>query len=316
MSRIAVNGVTLNVTELPQRLGPRAMGRAQAAGPALPIVMIHGLAASQAFWYAAGAQFLTLIGPCVLYDLRGHGKSETPETGYGVGSMADDLAGLLRALGHERVHLIAHSFGGMIALTHTLRHPEAVASLTLVDCRIRPIQRKLSIPVHKVPARIERQLAALGLDLAAINQNDDGIDYLRTVAKIEVGAGEDAAGLLAELYRHPRLFRTHRNAQRWIDLTERVSLMADLASEEPFTVEDLRRLTLPLLIMAGGLSTTLPSARELARLCPQAILHEVPGVGHFFPMSQPRLFLQPTLRFLRAARLGRAPQAGRLGRAH
>lgn len=324
MSRITVNGVTLNVTELPQRQGRGALSvpglpaglpaRATRGLPAgMPIVMIHGLAASQAFWYAAGVQFLSLLGPCLMYDLRGHGKSEAPETGYGVGSMAQDLAALLDDRGMTRVHLIAHSFGGMIALTHALRHPESVASLTLVDCRIRPIQKKLSIPVHKVPPGVERKLAALGLDLAAINDSDDGVDYLRTVAKIEVGAGEEAAELLAELYRHPRLFRSNRNAQRWIDLTERVSLMADLAEEAPFSVEDLRGIELPLLILAGGLSTTLPSAREMARLCPQAIFHEVPEVGHFFPMSQPRLFLQPTLRFLRAVAQGRLSQGRRHG---
>ncbi len=268
--------------------------------------MIHGLAASQAFWYAAGAPYLTLLAPCLLYDLRGHGKSATPETGYGVGSMADDLKALLAARGLTRVHLIAHSFGGMIALTHTLRHPEQVASLTLVDVRVRPIQKKLTIPFRQLPPAIERQLADMGLDLSAIPSHDDGVGYLRTVARIEVEAGDMAADLLSQIYRHPKLFRSRKNAERWIDLTERVSLIADLDRDETFTAADLRRLKIPMLILVGGLSSTLPSARELAQLCPQAILKEVPDVGHFFPMSQPRLFLRPTMRFIRAVIRGKA----------
>ena len=299
MSRVAVNGVTLNVTEMPQREGRRAMGR---AGP--PIVMVHGLAASQAFWYAAGAPFLTVLGNVLLYDLRGHGKSETPPTGYGVGDMADDLQSLLDAKGIETAHIVAHSFGGMIALAHALRHPGRVESLTLADVRVRPIQRKLAIPVRQLPPMVEKRLAALGLDLTQVANHDDGIGYLQTVARIEVEAGEEAADLLAELYRHPKLFRSRRNAERWIALTERVSLIADLDRESLFGATDLRRLTLPMLILVGGLSNTVPSAQELARLCPQAILQEVPDVGHFFPMSQPRLFLRPTLRFIRSVNRG------------
>jgi pimeloyl-ACP methyl ester carboxylesterase len=302
MSRIEANGVSLNVTELPRRIGPG--GRAALPTDGTPVVMIHGLAASQAFWYAAGAPFLTLIGPCLMYDLRGHGKSGTPETGYGVGSMADDLAALLAARGWDRVHLIAHSFGGMIALAHALRAPESVASLTLVDVRVRPIQKKISIPIRQLPPVVERQLAEMGVDLGAIPDHDDGVGYLRTVARIEVEAGDMAADLLAQIYRHPRLFRSRKNAERWIDLTERVSLIADL-DQETFTAADLRRLAMPMLILVGGLSSTLPSAREMARICPHALLKEVPEVGHFFPMSQPRLFLRPTLRFLRAVEMGR-----------
>ena len=306
MTRIDVNGVTLSVTDLPQRLRRRGHER-----PATPIVMLHGLAASSAFWYVAGAPILTLLGPCLLYDLRGHGKSGAPPTGYGVGTMAHDLEALLEARGLDRVHLVAHSFGGMIALTHTLRHPERVESLTLVDVRVRQIQKKLTIPVQSVPPAVERQLLALGLDIEKISQSDDGVDYLRTVARIEVEAGDEAAELLSAIYRHPRLFRSRRNAERWIDLTERVSLIADLQEEPAFVAADLSRLDMPMLIMVGGLSNTLPSAREMARLCPHAIFHEVPDVGHFFPMTQPRLFLRPALRFLNAVNRGRVPINGR-----
>jgi len=128
---------------------------------------------------------------------------------------------------------------------------------------------------------------------------------------IEVDAGDEAAGLLSAIYRHPQLFRSRRNAERWIDLTERVSLIADLQEEPAFVAADLSRLDMPMLIMVGGLSNTLPSAREMARLCPQAIFHEVPDVGHFFPMTQPRLFLRPALRFLNAVNRGRVPINGR-----
>jgi pimeloyl-ACP methyl ester carboxylesterase len=299
MARLPINGVSLNVTEMPAR-----PGLLRRRAEPVPVVMVHGLAASQAFWYAAGASFLTMLGPVLLYDLRGHGKSEAPPTGYGVGDMADDLHALLRDRGIERAHIVAHSFGGMIALAHALRHPETVASLTLADVRVRPIQTRIVIPARQLPPVVERRLAALGLDLGGVAAHDDGIGYLRTVARIEVEAGEEASELLSEIYRHPRLFRTRKNAERWIALTERVSLIADLDRERLFGAEDLRALRMPMLILVGAQSSTVPSARELARLCPHAHLREIPDVGHFFPMSQPRLFLRPTLRFLHAVNRG------------
>ena len=295
MSRIEVNGVTLNVTELPPR------GRAAGA---VPIVMIHGLAASQAFWYAAGAPVMAALGPCLLYDLRGHGRSSSPPTGYGVRDMARDLETLLDDRGIARAHLVAHSFGGMVAIAFALAHPERVASLVLADVRIRPIQRRISIPVAEVPDKVRARLDEMGLDIDNISRHDDGVGYLRTVARIEVEAGEEAAGLLSEIYRHPRLFRSRRNAMKWIELTERVSLVDDLG-REAFGRDDLERLEMPILILVGGRSTTLASARELKRLRPAAILREIPDVGHFFPMSQPRLFLRPSLRFLRAVNQGK-----------
>lgn len=305
MSRIEANGLLFNVTELPQRMAMRQRMR-ESAGMVMPptrsdtpIVLIHGLAASQAFWFAAGAPVLSVLGPCLMYDLRGHGKSGTSETGYGVGSMADDLAAILDARGLDRVHLVAHSFGGMIALAFALRSPERVASLTLVDVRVRPIQTKITIPVQQIPPMVERRLAELGIDLGSVSSHDDGVGYLRTVARIEIEAGDMASELLSHIYRHPRLFRSRKTAERWINLTERVSLIADLEGEEAFTAQDLGRLKMPMLVLVGGKSTTLPSARELARLCPHAVLREVPEVGHFFPMSHPQAFLRPTLRFLR-----------------
>lgn len=296
MPRIEVNGVTLNVTHMPQQ------GR-RAAGP--PIVYVHGLAASQAFWYMAGAQLLSRLGEGLLYDLRGHGKSGLPESGFGVTTMADDLIGLLDALDVEQAHVVAHSFGGMIALLAALKQPERVRSLVLADVRVRPLQQTLDLPARNIPPKLAGRLKEIGIELQALSDQDDGIDYLKTVARIQLAAGDEANDLLREIYRHPKLFRNQRNAEKWISLTERASFVEDLKHGESFQPRDLAKLTQPMLVLFGGASTTGPSARALARLCPNAILHEIPDVGHFFPMSQPRLFLRPTARFLRAVNAGR-----------
>ncbi len=301
MTRVAINGVRLNVVEMPQR-GRRPDG--------LPIVMVHGLAASLAFWYAAGAQFMSLLGPCLAYDLRGHGKSEAPQAGYSVHAMMRDLEALLDDRGIRRAHLVAHSFGGMIALLYTLTHPDRVASLVLADVRIRPLQATVNVAVKEIPPRVARRLGELGIDIESVAAADDGIDYLKTVAKVEIAAGAEANQVLSALYSHPRLFRSAKSAERWIDLTERASLVTDLRHETAFGADDLKTLSQPMLILVGARSTTVPSAEALARLCPHAIVKKIPDVGHFFPVSHPQLFLRPALRFLNQANKAARPDAG------
>ena len=295
MPRLDVNGIKLNVTHLPQSRGQGGT----------PLLFVHGLAASSAFWYMAGAPLLARLGDCTLYDLRGHGKSGVPDTGFGVTTMANDLLGLMDQMDMERAHLVAHSFGGMIALLAALKAPERVASMILADVRVRPLQQKLELPARKVPARLADRLNKIGVSIQTINNQDDGIDYLKTVAKIQLAAGDEANDLLKEIYHHPQLFRSRKNAEKWIALTERASFVEDLKNGESFAPQDLSRLTQPMLVMYGTKSTTGPSAQAVTRLCPNAILHEIPDVGHFFPMSQPRLFLKPAARFLRAVNAGR-----------
>ncbi len=298
MPKVDANGVGLNVIEIPARRS--ASGRKVGGGAQLPTVFIHGLAASSAFWYGAGARFVSVLGPVVLYDLRGHGKSETPATGYSVANMSDDLLGLLDHYGYARANLVAHSFGGMVALRTALAHPDRVASLTLADVRVRPLQTKLAIRTHNLPRAVLDKMQSHGITLESVTQNDDGISYLNAVARIQVNAGDDATEILNALYRHPRLFKSMRNARKWIALTENASIVANLTEENPFGAKDLAALTMPMLILVGGESPTLGSARRMAQLCPHAIFREIPDVGHFFPVSSPRLFLRPTLRFLRA----------------
>lgn len=295
MPRIEVNGIVLNVTHLPQERGQGGT----------PLIFVHGLAASSAFWYMAGAPLLTRLGDCLLYDLRGHGKSAVPDEGFGVTTMAGDLLALMDQLDIPRAHLVAHSFGGMISLLAALKAPERVASLVLADVRVRPLQQKLELPARKIPPRLAERLEGIGVEMQSISDQDDGIDYLKTVAKIQLAAGDEANELLREIYHHPQLFRNRKNAEKWIALTERASFVEDLKHGESFTAGDLKALTQPMLVMYGTKSTTGPSAQAITRLCPNSILHAVPDVGHFFPMSQPRLFLKPAARFLRAVNAGR-----------
>ena len=68
----------------------------------------------------------------VTYDLRGHGHSEKPASGYGRESEVTDLDDLIKFLGVQKVHLIGLSRGATIALSYAALHPKKVDSVVAI----------------------------------------------------------------------------------------------------------------------------------------------------------------------------------------
>ncbi|OHV31317.1 MULTISPECIES: alpha/beta fold hydrolase [Pseudofrankia] len=104
--------------------------------PAPTLVCIHGLGTdSLASFYLTLAAPLAAAGVDMLfYDLRGHGNSERPASGYQVNDFVADLDGLLGALDvRPPVHLIGNSFGGTVAFAFAAAHPDKVASLVSIE---------------------------------------------------------------------------------------------------------------------------------------------------------------------------------------
>jgi pimeloyl-ACP methyl ester carboxylesterase len=99
------------------------------------VVMIHDLVTDNlSSYYYTIANPVGMVADTHLYDLRGHGRSEVPASGYRVSDHVNDLARLLHAWDiHEPVHVVGNSFGGVVALTFADRYPQRVASLILLD---------------------------------------------------------------------------------------------------------------------------------------------------------------------------------------
>jgi pimeloyl-ACP methyl ester carboxylesterase len=96
------------------------------------VVLLHGF---PQFWWSWRHQLPALAAAghrAVAVDLRGYGGSDKPPRGYDLWTLAGDAAGLVRALGEDRAHLVGHGWGGLIGWTVAALHPRRVASLTAV----------------------------------------------------------------------------------------------------------------------------------------------------------------------------------------
>jgi len=97
------------------------------------VVMLHGLTGNLAVWHLKMVPKLRRKYRITTYDLRGHGRSDAPPTGYTTRDMAEDLRGVMDALEIERVHLVGHSLGADISLHFALLYPDRAEKLVLIE---------------------------------------------------------------------------------------------------------------------------------------------------------------------------------------
>jgi pimeloyl-ACP methyl ester carboxylesterase len=103
-----------------------------AAGEGDPVVLLHGYAQTSHMWRPLIAELAatrTVITP----DLRGAGQSATPADGYTKAAMAQDIHALAHSLGFERVRMVGHDIGLMVAYAYAAQYPTEVERIALMD---------------------------------------------------------------------------------------------------------------------------------------------------------------------------------------
>jgi pimeloyl-ACP methyl ester carboxylesterase len=151
---VDLGSVVLSVVEHP---GPAAGG--------VPLVLLPGTGLTARSWDAVAAT-LAATRRVVAVDLRGHGASQWPGV-YSIAAMTDDLAALLDGLGEERVDLVGHSLGGLVALRVAAAHPHRVRRLVLED---------VGMPHPRRPSAPERPEGDLDFDWRVVEQVRPEVD--------------------------------------------------------------------------------------------------------------------------------------------
>ncbi|MEZ0579043.1 alpha/beta fold hydrolase [Nocardioides sp. MH1] len=195
-------------------------------------------------------------------DLGGGGDRQAP---YLLADMADDVAGLLDALGLDRVHLVGLSMGGMIVQEVALRHPGRLLSLTSI----------MSTPSANVGEPTPEAIAALLAPSAQTAEEaaDRAVDTYRVIGSPGYPMDEAWIRAMAE-----ESFRRSNDPKGVVR-----QFAAILAS--PDRRPGLRELALPTLVLHGEADPLIQpdGGRETAAAVPGARLVTYPGMGHDLP---------------------------------
>ena len=250
------------------------------AGPDL--VFVHGLAANRAFWFQHYALPLSRTFRITLFDLRGHGYSSRPQSGYDAVTIATDLSGLIDSLDIEKCALVGHSYGGAIALEYSVRHPSRVSRLVLMDTKVNRLQPEQKLADSEFP------LSNFELEVAAQRDHDwrqetqIGLAFLEILARWRVRGGESKVHDPHAPFGQGR--GALRTAQQWLDLIDHTTARTEFVKPGA-TAEAIAALAMPLLLMYGECSHCMPSCRALQALLADAQVEIVAQGGHFFPIS-------------------------------
>jgi len=124
------------------------------------VTLSHSLACDLSMWDEQVAQ-LSARYTVLRFDSRGHGGSGAPSGPYTLEQMADDVVGLLDALGIERTHFVGLSMGGMIAQHVALKAPERLASLVLAGTSSRLPPEVLPVWQERIRTASEQGMEAM-----------------------------------------------------------------------------------------------------------------------------------------------------------
>jgi pimeloyl-ACP methyl ester carboxylesterase len=97
-----------------------------------PLLLLHGMTDHAMVWAELGEHLQAryhILAP----DLRGHGNSSKPASGYRCEDIIADLEALMEHYGWSSAHIVAHSWAAKIAVVWARQKPQSVRSLVLVD---------------------------------------------------------------------------------------------------------------------------------------------------------------------------------------
>jgi pimeloyl-ACP methyl ester carboxylesterase len=268
---VSINGLQLHYVEW-------------GAAPAPPVLLLHG-GCAHAHWWDRFASAIANTYHVLALDLRGHGDSEhAVPAAYRVDDYVRDVAGFIDVQQFDRVHLIGHSLGSMVATALAGQQPQRLLSLVVVDSQLKitPAGARYMLRLRNFPQPMYRD-------------REQAIERFRLLPT-QTAADEQTLHRIAA-----HSFRELPDG-RWTFKFDREAL----AHNEPQDLTPvLPRLTCPILVVRGVHSTLLPPAAlaPLRAAAPQAEVVEIAAAHHHVMLDNPLDFEHAVRRFLEAVDL-------------
>jgi 3-oxoadipate enol-lactonase len=209
------------------------------------------------------------------YDTRGHGNSDAASGSYTLQLLAEDVIGLLDALGMDRVHFVGLSMGGMIGQCLALSHPHRLKSLALCDtasvfpAEAQPVwQERLEKARQKGMGALVEETLERWFTPAFLRQNPPMVKLIR-----EQILATPVAGYLG-----------CAEAIRRLDYLDRIS-----------------EIKTPTLIIVGEEDPGMPvsAAEAMHKRVPKSKLVVLPSARHLSNVEQAEAFNAALLEFLK-----------------
>lgn len=259
----------------------------QVKGEGPDVVLVHGITSCLAQWYVEIIPALAKNYRVTVYDLRGHGLSESTEHGYSSLDMSTDLLALLDHLNIERPILVGHSFGGAIALHLALRRPDRVRAVSVLDTGLACLRYLRIVRDWEGWKTHGDQLAHFGITLASFLEADskqDVTDFIKLSLSVPLQAGFRRG----QSPLTPRLQRLLESTRIGYEFREVCGL----------TEATLGEIQTPVLALYGGTSPYEKMAQRLNDLLPRCRYEVQEGAGHFYAIEEPEVVVRQLRDFL------------------
>jgi proline iminopeptidase len=267
--------------------------RVVGSGPGTPVILLHGGPGYSSFYMKA----LEAIGAdraVVRYDQLGGGKSDriSDTTMFNIPHFVAELDSLRSALGYDKVNLVGHSWGTILAVEYYRMHPEHVVSLTLES------------PALDIPAW-ERHARELVTTLPDSMQ--------RAIRLAEASGKFDAPGYQAAINEFYGRYVWRHPVQADLDstfATVNADIYGYMQGPSEFTITGtlkqydakafLPSIKVPMLYTVGEFDeANPPTVRHFAALTPGAEVTVIPGAAHITMWDAPEENVRVVREFLR-----------------
>jgi 3-oxoadipate enol-lactonase len=256
-------------------------------GSGFPMVFTHGIGADSTMWINQIPVFSKNYRT-IAWDIRGHGQSETPDSGYSIEQFTEDLHSLICRLEIDRAHIVGLSMGGWISWSYALAHPEKCSSLTLSDSagimsgytprQFEKIKEMMGAAAHVAEkygmARFTDTVMSMLFSKNFIDQNPRTIELIKErVCQAQAkGFAESVRGLFVRL--------------------------VDEYSEA--YLERLKGINVPALIIAGDQDVLTPlfTQKAIHESIPGSRLEVMAGCGHVPCIERPKEWNTVVMEFL------------------
>lgn len=244
-TKVAANGINLHV---------RQSGSGEHA-----LVFMHFWGGSSQQWTPI-AQALAKQYRCVAPDARGTGDSDAPASGYSINDLADDVLGIVAALGLKSYLLVGHSMGGKTAQVIASRRPAGLKGIALVAS-------SPAIPMN-IPPEAREQMEGAYASAESINFV---LDNVLTSSPVSVA---DREMLVASALR-----TTPAARKGWMEVGTR----------EDYS-KAIENVTVPVVVIAGEDDQVDPMEVVKAHIVPSfrgCEAHFLKSKGHLLPIEAP-----------------------------